>query len=277
MRCSSDIRWKCSALAVCLLLAFPLFAQTNEADTGESAQFFTKYKQTVELLGKGKTQDAGIAMDLLARNLTTSPWMEIALLKHAQLVELTNDRVAEENLKVLRQRLTNAPYFQAAAGNVKAFTSALQGAVDNGVNRLRLRRVREAIGRYHGRYGEYPESLAKLSILGYTDMENIRAVNNQLFRYVPQMPRINPFISYQRYDLETIDPDPFLATHPKLEGVSQLSEKPLKYTALIRVPGNDDPARINEDQTVLGYFVVAIGHDGAIVATPKRILVLLAP
>lgn len=241
------------------------------------SRFFEAYRQAVAQVSNKKLQDAAITMDLASRNISTSPWLELCLLKHAQLVELTNDRVAEQDYTLLRQRLENAPYFKGDTDRAKLFGVALQGTVDNGINRLRLQRVKEALSKYHARYAEYPESLAKLAILSYTDMENIHTVNNQLFQYVPQSPKLNPFISYQRYELESIDGEPFVANSPKLEATSQLSEKPLKYTAVMHLPGSQLPYRIVENQTVQGFFVTAVTHDGAIVSTPNRVLVLVGP
>jgi hypothetical protein len=192
-------------------------------------------------------------------------------------VDLTNDRVAEQDYTLLRQRLENAPYFQGDTERAKLFGTALMGTVDSGLNRIRIHRVKDGLSRYHVRYAEYPESLAKLAILGYTDMDNIHPVNhpNVPFRYIPQEPRMRPFISYQSFDLESVDSEPFSVTSPKLEGTSQVSEKPLRYSALVRVPGQSDPARFVENQTIDGFFVVAIAHDGAVVSTPSRVMVLV--
>jgi hypothetical protein len=252
-------------------------ADAAEVAAADTRRFFEKYKQAVQWLEKKKVQDAVITMDLLTRNLSTSPWLEIAMLKHAQLVEQTNDRVAEQVYTLLGQRIANAPYFEGTGDRAQIFGVALRGAVDNGINRIRLRRIRDALHRYFTRYAEYPESLAKLAILGYTDMENIHAVNNQLFRYVPQSPQMSPFISYKRFELEDIAPEAFVATTPKLEATSQISETPLRYTALIRMGDRREPARVVEDQTIQEYFVAAVAHDGVIVSTPTRILVLIAP
>jgi len=239
--------------------------------------FFAKYKAALKLVAQKRTQDAAIALDLLAKSLNTSPWMEIAILKHCQLIEPTNDKVAEEGYQLLRQRLLNAPYFQSNAERAKSFGVALQGSVEAGITRLRIWRVRLALSRYHAKYMEYPESLAKLAILGYTDMENIHAANDQLLRYTPQMPRMSPFISYQTYDLESIPPEPFAATVPQLEGTSLLSDTPPKYVALVKLPGRAEPARIEENQTIQSFFVAAVAPGGAIVSTPSRVLVLPAP
>ena len=150
--------------------------------------------------------------------------------------------------------------------------------MDNGVNRIRLRRIRDALSRYHSRYGEYPESLAKLAILGYTNIENIRSTSNQQYRYAPQEPKMNPAVSFKSYDLERIDFEPFAPSNiPKLEATSQVSEKPLKYAALIRLDPKKDPVRVNENQTIQGFFIAAVTHDGAIVTTPNRVLVLVVP
>lgn len=250
-------------------------ANPIEAFNADAVTFFTKYKVALAQLEVKKVQDAGITLDLLARSLNTSPWLEIAMMKHAQLVEDTNDRVAEEDYNLLRERLENAPYFEGKGDRAKIFGTALQGAVDLGINRIRLRRVRVALDSYRNRYNEYPESLAKLAILGYTDIENIRSVNNQLFRYVPQQPKMNPFVSFKSCDLEKVAAEPFIAPNvPILEATSQVSEKPLKYAALIRVSSKEDPLRIVENQTINGYFVAAIVHDGVILSTPTRVVVL---
>ena len=216
-------------------------------------------------------------MDLLARSLTNSPWMEVALMKHSQLVETTNDRVAEDDYLVLKQRLANAPYFQGNAERARAMGAALMGSVNGGITRLRIRRLRVSLEQYHARYLEYPESLARLAILGYTDMENIHGANNQLLRYVPALPMMTPFISYKGYDLEPAVAEPFVATRPHLESTSQISDTPPKYTALIRLPGRVEPARVTEDQTIQGFFVAAVAPGGALMTTPNRVLVLPVP
>ena len=280
---------------VWVLFALPGYAQTNvtpvvsaresaaltnpapEVTSLDAGRFFEKYREAVHLVARGQSQSAAITMDLLSRNLHVSPWLDIALLKHAQLNERANDRMAEEDYTLLRQRIANAPYFQGNAERAQLFGVVLRNTVDNGINRLRLHRLREAIYRYHTRYNEYPESLAKLAILGYTDMENIHNVSNHLFRYLPQEPRMNPFITYRRFDLEVIDPEPFTVDSPSLAGTSQVSEKPLKYAALVRVPGQGDPARVVENQTIQGFFVVSVAYGGAIFSTPTRVIVLPAP
>jgi len=108
-------------------------------------------------------------------------------------------------------------------------------------------------------------------------MENIHNVNNHLFRYLPQEPRMNPFITYRRFELESIAGEPFAVDSPVLVGTSQASEHPLRYSALVRVPGELEPARVVENQTIQGFFVVAIAHGGAIFSTPNRVIVLAAP
>jgi hypothetical protein len=236
--------------------------------------FFTKFKEAVKLLRENRAQEAGIVMDGASKSLSTSPWMEIALVKHAALIESRNDNVASEDYRVLRGRLENAPYFQGDAEKARVFRASLQGAVDNGVNRIRIRRIADALARYHARYAEYPESLTKLSILGYIDIENIHAANERLFRYLPTGQILRPFISYQSYDLESVPPDPFTAGSPKLEGTSLINEAPPKYSAVVRVPGQAEPARVIEDQTIQGYFVAAVASGGAIVCTYNRVLIL---
>lgn len=287
--------WVVRSVFVWVMIALPCYAQTNATPAWlahvtppptnsasdiagtDAYRFFEKYREAIREVGKGQFQSAAITMDLLSHTLSVSPWLDIALLKHAQLNERLNDRAAEDNYQLLRHRIINAPYFQSNADRARLFAVALNNTVDNGINRLRLRRVRDAINKYHNRYAEFPESLAKLAILGYTDMENIHNINNHMFRYMPQEPFIHPFISYRRFELEAIDPEPFTVDSPILTGTSQVSEHPVKYAALIHLTGQDEPARVVENQTILGFFVVAVVHDGAILSMPKRIIVLPTP
>ena len=290
-----NISWAVRSAFVWVMLALPGYAQTNlspvlpaataaavpqplpDLASTDASRFFEKYREATRLLASGQIQNAAITMDLLSHSLHVSPWLEIALLKHAQLNERANDHAAEENYALLRQRIANAPYFQSNAERAQLFGVVLRNTVNNGTNRIRLHRLRDAIGRYHSRYAEYPESLAKLAILGYTDMENIHNTNNHLFRYLPQDPRMNPFISYRRYELESINAEPFTVSTPVLAGTSQASERPLRYSALVRVPGELEPARVVENQMIQGFFVVAVAHDGAIFSTPTRVVVVAAP
>lgn len=287
--------WAVRSVFVWVMFALPGYTQTNVspawlaheiptnavplADIGsaDAYRFFEKYREAIMLVGKGQLQSAAITMDLLSHTLRVSPWLDLALLKHAQLNEHLNDRAAEDDYQLLRHRIVNAPYFQSSAERAHFFIAALNNTVDDGINRVRLHRLRDAINRYHNRYAEYPESLAKLAILGYTDMENIHNVFNHMFRYLPQGARFRPFISYKSFDLESIDPEPFTVNSPTLAGTSQISEHPLKYAALIHINGQDEPVRVLENQSILGFYVVAVVHDGAIFSTSKRVIVLPAP
>ena len=88
---------------------------------------------------------------------------------------------------------------------------------------------------------------------------------------------MTPFISYKGYDLEPAIPEPFTATTPRIESTSQVSDTPPKYVALIKLPGRVEPARVEENQTIQGFFVAAVAPGGAIVSTPTRVLVLPVP
>jgi flagella basal body P-ring formation protein FlgA len=89
---------------------------------------------------------------------------------------------------------------------------------------------------------------------------------------------MDPFVSFKSFELEQIPPEPFVAVNvPKLEATSQISEKPLRYSAVIRVSAKGDQVRIVENQTIDGYFVAAVAHDGVLLATPNRVIVLVVP
>src|SRR5438876_617203 len=207
----------CAASLLVATATSRALADSNE-NLAVADRFFMKYKEAARLLSRNQPQDAVIVMNLLARVLNSSPWMEIAMLKHCQLIESANDALAEEGYLLLRQRVLNAPYFQGDTKRAKLFGVALQGAVDAGITRLRIGRVRVALERYRAKYLEYPESLTKLAILGYIGMENIHDAKDESLRYVPTMPQITPFVSYKRYDgLEAPVADPFVASSPPLE------------------------------------------------------------
>jgi hypothetical protein len=199
------------------------------------------------------------------------------LLKHAELNEISNPQVAWQDYDLLRKRIQNAPYFQGTAGHAPVFRAALLGAVARGTDRIRLLRVRDGLDRYHARYRQYPESLVKLSIFNYVDMQDVYDAEGRLFRYTPTGQQFTPVISYQRYDLESLPPEPFFVTSPKLDGTARLDETSQKYAALIRVPNHMDPQRVVEDQTLEGYLVAAVAAGGAVVCTPDRVLILLVP
>src|SRR5580700_62656 len=150
------------------LLSAPTAPPMTDAD-----RFFTQYARAVQLVRQNGHQEASIVMDLLWRNLSTSPWFEIALLKHGELNELSNPRVASEDYDLLQKRLENAPYFQGAAPHAAVFRAALLGTVERGIDRIRILRIRDALDRYHLRYHQYPESLVKMSIFNYIDLPDI--------------------------------------------------------------------------------------------------------
>src|ERR1017187_5517478 len=278
--------WRVLLVAGCL--TFPLSAvraATNPPPLAGGAappasdpdRFFTQYARAVQLVRQNGRREASVIMDLLWRNLGSSPWLEIALLKHAELNEISNAQVALEDYDVLRKRIENAPYFQETADRAAVFRAALLGSAMRGTDRIRIQRIRDALGVYNTRYHQYPESLAKLAIFNYIKMEDIHNSEGRLFHYTPTGQQFTPAISYHTYVFEPLAPEPFFVASPKLEGTTQLDDKTKKFAALIRVPGHMDPHRVFEDQTLEGYFVAAVAAGGAIVCTPEHVLVLVAP
>jgi len=270
---------------VALVTPAPLLAQTNAPavtaatppEMSEADQFFTQYTRAAALAAKGATQQATLVMDQLYKNLSTSPWLEIALLKHSELSESQSAQAAVEGYDLLQKRVANAPYFIGTARRAQLFRAALNGAIDRGISRIRLQRVRDGLERYFIRYHQYPESLAKLSIFNYVDLADISDPNSRPFRYLPTGQQLRPTISYMRYELETIGVEPFLVQAPKLDGTTQINHDPEQYVALVRVPGRQEAVRVTEDQTLEGYYMAAIALRGVVLCSNNRILVLLTP
>ena len=240
-------------------------------------KFFSQYAKASDLVRQNARQEASVIMDLLWRNLSTSPWVEIALLKHAELTEASNPQVALQDYDVLRKRVENAPYFQGNAERAAVFRTALLGAVGRGTNRIRIDLVRLALDRYKTRYHQYPESLVKLAIFNYVDMQDIYDSDGRLFRYTPTGIQFTPTISYQRYDLASLPAEPFYVTSPKISGTTRVDDKTGKYAAVILVPDRIDWQSVVEGQTLGAYFVATVDRGGAIVCTTDRILVLPVP
>ena len=152
--------WAVRSVFVWVMIALPAYAQTNtppawlahetplpanpvtDAAGADAYRFFEKYREAIFLVSRGQFQSAAITMDLLSHTLRVSPWLDIALLKHAQLNEHLNDRAAEDDYQLLRQRIANAPYFHSSAERARLFGVALNNTVENGINRVRLRRIR---------------------------------------------------------------------------------------------------------------------------------------
>jgi hypothetical protein len=240
-------------------------------------RFFSQYAKATDLVRQNARQEASVIMDLLWRNLTTSPWFEIALLKHAELNETSNPQVAAQDYDVLRKRVENAPYFQGNAPGAAVFRTALLGAVARGIDRLHIQSIRDALNRYQMRYHQYPESLVKLAIFNYVGMDDIYDSENRLFRYTPTGMQFTPTISYQRYDLPSLPAEPFSVTSPKISGTTRMNDKSGKYAAVILVPDRIDWQSVVEGQTLGPYFVASVDRGGAIVCTTDRILVLPVP
>jgi len=241
----------------------------------ESDLFFERFKIAEQLAQRGEMQQAAFAMDLLAQTLTTSPWLEIAMFKHTQLVESQNPQTAIEEYSRLHRRVDNSPYYQGTKERAAVFAVALRGAIQRGVGRVRLYQVRDGLGRYFVRYHQYPESLARLAIFGYVELETIRDYTGRPFRYIPTGQRFSPpAISYGSYDLEPVAGEPFSVNTPRLEGTSLLSDNPPTYAALVRAPGRAEPLRIQENQTVDGVFMAAIAARGAVGCSQERLLIL---
>ncbi len=252
-------------------------ATTAAAQPTDPERFFSQYAKAADLVRQNARQEASVIMDLLWRNLSTSPWFEIALLKHAELNETSNPQVAREDYDVLRKRVENAPYFQGNAPGAAVFRTALLGAVGRGIDRLHLQSIRDGLGRYQARYHQFPESLVKLAIFNYVDMGDIYDSEGRLFRYTPTGMQFSPTISYQRYDLASLPAEPFSVTSPKISGTTRVDDKTVKYAAVILVPERIDWQSVVEGQTLGGYFVASVDRGGAIVCTTERILVLPVP
>ena len=239
--------------------------------------FFSQYAKASDLVRQNARQEASVVMDLLWRNLSTSPWLEIALLKHAELIEVSNPQAAAEDYDLLRKRVENAPYFQGTADRGAVFRTALLGAVGRGIDRLRIQRVRQGLDRYRVRYNQYPESLVKLAIFNYVDMEDIYDSAGHLFHYTPTGMQFNPTISYQRYDLASLPAEPFYVTSPRINGTTRVENQAGKYAAVILIPDRIDWQSVVEGQTLGPYFVATVDRGGAIACTTDRILVLPVP
>jgi hypothetical protein len=250
---------------------------TTTPQPTDPERFFSQYAKASDLVRQNARQEASVIMDLLWRNLSTSPWFEIALLKHAELSEVLNAQVAKEDYDVLRKRVENAPYFQGNAERAAVFRTALLGAVGRGIDRLHIQSVRDGLSRYQARYHQFPESLVKLAIFNYVDMGDIYDSQSRLFHYTPTGMQFTPTISYQRYDLASLPAEPFYVTSPKISGTTRVDDKTGKYAAVILVPERIDWQSVVEGQTLGGYFVATVDRGGAIVCTTERILVLPVP
>src|SRR5580704_6900066 len=172
----------CRVLLIAGCLTFPFSVVRADTNTptavtvpaaSDADRFFTQYTKAIQLVRQNGQREASVIMDLLWRNLASSPWFEIALLKHAELNEISNAQVALEDYDVLRKRVENAPYFQGTSDRAAVFRAALLGSAMRGTDRIRLQRIRDALEVYNTRYNQYPESLAKLAIFNYIDMEDI--------------------------------------------------------------------------------------------------------
>ena len=246
----------------------------------ESDVFFGAYAKAAQAIQRRKEQAALGYMDEATKRLATSPWLEIALLKRAELNENFNLASAMDDYDALRLRVERSQYFQSSAEQARVLQQALEGAIARGITRVRISRIRGALETYFALNLSYPESLAKLSILGYVGTDDIRDAHGKPIAYFTRQqhfPQFVPQANYSEFQLQTAEREPFYVKSPKLDGTSLATEGPHRYVGLLRVTNRTDPVRIQENQTLEGYIVAIIGARGAIVCTDKRVLVLTVP
>ena len=116
--------------------------------------------------------------------------------------------------------------------------------------------------------------MAQLAILEFIDREDIVDAKARPIRYTPTDVRLRNAPTFQNYELDWIPAEPFEVKLPRIDGTSQISDQPRKFTALIKVPSGGDARRAVENQTLEGFFIAAIAEKGAIVCTHDRVLVL---
>jgi hypothetical protein len=150
----------------------------------------------------------------------------------------------------------------------------LKGAAEQGVRRVRLRRIRSALDQYFLRHHQYPENLAKLTIFDFIEAEDILDVDNRPFRYLPTGQQFRPQITYLRYELEMVKAEPFAPSSPRLESTTRITENPETYAARLNLPGRVEPLQVKETQTIDGYYVAAIARNGIVLCTADRIVVI---
>ncbi|NQU11728.1 hypothetical protein HQ590_13115 [bacterium] len=237
--------------------------------------FFTEFTRIAQLVRQGARTEALGLLNILQRKLSTSPWLGIAMLKHCQLAEATDQRAAMEGYQLLLKRIANAPFYRGAEEQAQLFSTVLRGAAQRGINRIRLARIRNGLQKYFSRHTQYPESLAKLAVLNYVDMEEIVDAEGEPFRYIPTGMQFRPLLTYMRFELAKPPADPFLNPTPKVDATSRISDDPPAYTALVRVPGRREPARVAAGQAIEGFYFAEVAAGGVIACTGDRVLVLL--
>jgi hypothetical protein len=262
------------ALALQVFNAISVYSQPEAAKTTDAELFFERYHQAVGFVRQNRPQEARAVMDMLVKDVSRSPWIEIGMLKTAQLNETGDSKLAMEMYELLLKRLGVAPYFEGQKERAAMFKTALEGSIQQGIRRIRISRIRAALAEYHARYAQYPESLAKLSILGYLEVADTQNTNGQFFRYVPTGQTFSPTIRYQQYELESVPPEPFITSVPRVESTSMYEDNPPRYEANIRASSQREPETVREDQKFGEYLVVAVASRGVILSNSRRILVL---
>jgi hypothetical protein len=246
--------------------AQPLF---TDADN-----FFIEYQRAADLVHQRALSEAMLVMQALGQRLTTSPWLEIALLKHHELQEDRDPARALEGHQLVLSRLATAAYYQA--GSTGLIRQALRGAAERGVRRVRLKRLDGALGKYFARFHKYPEALTILATHLLVEPDDLVGSNNRMFRYQPNPPTPARH-NFMSYDLERVPREPFAVAAPRLQSTTKISDAPRQYAALIQTHPRKDPEPINEGQTLEGYFVAAVTARGAVVCTHDRVLILPVP
>lgn len=240
----------------------------------DSDRLFEGFAEAAKFVQKHRDRQALGIMDNLVKTLATSPWLDVALLKRAELNENLNRPAALDDYNLLVRRLENAPYFTAGGERTRLLQQALQHAVERGITRVRIGRIKDALQTYYALNLRYPESLAKLAILGYISPDDIKNANGEPIRYLPVHTQLVPTVTYHRFDILDVDREPFSVRSPKLEGTSRETDPPHKYVGLLYVPKRAEPVRVVENQMVDKFVIAAIAQRGALLCTELRVIVL---
>ncbi len=237
----------------------------------DADNFFIEYQRAADFVRRHALAEASLVMEALRQRLTTSPWLELTLLKRSELLEARTPAQAMEGYQLVLNRLLAEAYYQTDETGL--LRQAIQGETERGVRRMRLKRLDAALGRYFVRFQKYPENLAMLVTHQMLDPVDLVDARQQQFLYTPKSQALGQH-SFMGYDLERVPSEPFSVSSPRIPSTTKISDDPPRYAALLQPSTHKDPEQILEGQALGGYHVAAVGARGVIVCTHNRVLIL---
>lgn len=236
----------------------------------DADNFFIEYSRAAGFAARGDRETAALAMEAVRRQVTTSPWTELAQVKCNELMERHDATEALAGQELVLHRLESELYYQTA--DAAPLRQALRAMTTRGIRRVRRQRIETGLQQYRRLFDQYPDALALLVTHHILEPADLRGPGDRPFAYLPRA--LSPTRQrYVSYDLELVPAEPFVAPAPRIASTTRIGNAPPHYAALVQLRPRTDPVQVEVGEWLDGKYVAIITARGAILCTPDQVLI----